>query len=113
MAAFEIIFLGTCACDFSPRLKGDCKDRFDKDVRRSSSILMNGHILVDCGPHTPGSLAIAGAPLASVTDIFVTHLHDDHFDAENIGRIASAKEENARRPLFWRIRFKRSLSCSS
>ena len=56
---------------------------------------MNGHILVDCGPHTPGSLAIAGAPLASVTDIFVTHLHDDHFDAENIGRIASAKEENS------------------
>ena len=96
MSCFEIVFLGTCACDFSPRLKGDCKDRFDKDVRRSSSILMNGHILVDCGPHTPGSLAIAGAPLASVTDIFVTHLHDDHFDAENIGRIASAKEEKLR-----------------
>ena len=96
MAAFEIIFLGTCACDFSPRLKGDCKDRFDKDVRRSSSILMNGHILVDCGPHTIGSLAIVGTPLASVTDIFLTHLHDDHFDAENIGRIASAKGEKLR-----------------
>lgn len=46
------VFLGTCACDFSPLLQTDKKNCFDKDVRRSSSILLNGHMLVECGPHT-------------------------------------------------------------
>ena len=30
----KITFLGTCACDFSPRLKTDCRDRFDNDAYR-------------------------------------------------------------------------------
>ena len=76
MDGFTILFLGTCACDFSPRLQTDCKDRFDKDVRRSSSILIDGHILVDC--------------------VFLTHLHSDHFDAANIQKIAAAKDEKLR-----------------
>ena len=56
MDGFTVVFLGTCACDFSPRLQTDCKDRFDKDVRRSSSILIDGHILVDCGPECCGRI---------------------------------------------------------
>ena len=82
MDGFTVVFLGTCACDFSPRLQTDGKDRFDKDVRRSSSILIDGHILVDCGPHTSNSSKIIKKPLRG--DIFLLHLHSDHFDAENI-----------------------------
>lgn len=96
MDGFTILFLGTCACDFSPRLQTDCKDRFDKDVRRSSSILIDGHILVDCGPHTLNSLEIIKKPLRGITDIFLTHLHSDHFDAANIQKIAEAKGEKLR-----------------
>lgn len=91
MCAFDVLFLGTCAADFSPRLKTDKKDCFDKDVRRSSSMLLNGHILVDCGPHTLDSMRIAGKALSSVTDIFLTHLHDDHFDPENVARVAAER----------------------
>jgi rubrerythrin len=48
----ELLFLGTCARDFSPRLGGECRDCFDLDARRSSSALVDGRYLIDCGTHT-------------------------------------------------------------
>lgn len=92
----ELFFLGTCACDFSPRLKTDLKDKFDKDARRSSSVLINGSVLIDCGYHTVQSLGIAGIPLSDITDIFVTHLHEDHYLPQNVQKIADAKDEPLR-----------------
>lgn len=86
MIRFE--FLGTCAADFSPRLSGDCKDRFDNDARRASCALINGRYLLDCGPHCPDSLRIAGADPAAITDIIITHLHADHFVKESVEFIA-------------------------
>ncbi len=82
--SFELIFLGTGAADFSPELETVHKNRFDGDVRRCSSVLVNGHILIDCGPHTVGALNILKTPLSAVTDIFLTHLHDDHFRPEAV-----------------------------
>ena len=84
----EFLFLGTCAADFSPRLQGDCKDRFDPDARRASCALINGRYLLDCGPHCPDSFRLAGYDTKNVTDIIVTHLHSDHFDPGNIAFIA-------------------------
>ena len=88
MDKVKILFLGTCACDFSERLNTDLKMTLDKDARRSSSVLIDGKILIDCGPHTLNSLDILNIPLDSITDLFVTHLHDDHFDIENIRKLA-------------------------
>ena len=85
---FELQFLGTCAADFSKRLQTDCKDCFDKDARRSSALLINGSVLVDCGVHTPESLRILGIPWGKITDVIVTHLHGDHFQAAHIAAIA-------------------------
>ena len=84
----EFTFLGTCAADFSPRLQGDCKDRFDFDARRASCALINGRYLLDCGPHCPDSFKIAGYDTKKVTDIIITHLHSDHFNPDNIAFIA-------------------------
>ena len=92
----EITFLGTCACDFSPRLRTDCKDRFDNDARRSSAIMIGDGILVDCGVHTLESLIIAGKDISRITDVFITHLHGDHFNADNLRAIASKKTEPLR-----------------
>lgn len=92
----RLLFLGTAAADFSPRLKTDCRDRFDRDVRRSSCMLIGDHILVDCGPHTPDSMRIAGKDPALITDVFLTHLHADHFMPENIARIAQGREKPLR-----------------
>lgn len=96
MKKLDILFLGTCACDFSPRLKDECKDKFDKDARRASALLINGRVLVDAGMHILDSLRIAEISLENITDLLITHLHKDHFDPENIRQIAAAKPEKLR-----------------
>lgn len=92
----KLLFLGTAAADFSPRLKTDCKDRFDKDARRSSCILIGEQFMVDCGLYAMESLRIAGTDISRITDIFVTHLHADHFVAEHAELIAAGKEKPLR-----------------
>ncbi len=92
----NIHFLGTCAADFSPKLKTEFKDLFDKDARRASCALIDGHILIDAGPHVLDSMRIAGINLQAVTDIVITHLHRDHFCPENIAEIALAKPQQLR-----------------
>ncbi len=87
----KITFLGTCAYDYSPRLEGDLRDKFDLDARRSSSMLIDGDLLVDCGTHTLNSLDIAKIPYEQISDIVITHLHCDHFDAENIAKLAQGR----------------------
>lgn len=84
----KIKFLGTCAYDYSPRLEGDLKDKLDLDARRSSCMLIDGHILVDCGTHTLNSLDIVKIPYEQISDLVITHLHCDHFDAKNIAELA-------------------------
>lgn len=93
MSNFKFQFLGTCARDFSPRLQNECKDCFDKDARRSSCAILDGHILIDCGMHAMDCLRIANIDLSSITDICVTHCHDDHFNIDHVKMIAAAKRE--------------------
>ena len=85
----ELYFLGTCACDFSPKLKAEFRDCFDKDARRSSSLMIGESVLIDCGVHTLESLHIAGKDTREISDILITHLHGDHYNPENIRAIAS------------------------
>ena len=92
MKAFEITFLGTGAHDYSPRLTLDCKDKFDEDARRSSSVLFNDTFLVDCGDHVLDELRIAGANISLITDVFITHLHVDHYNAEHLKVLAGGKK---------------------
>ncbi|MBQ3141018.1 MAG: MBL fold metallo-hydrolase [Clostridia bacterium] len=84
----ELIFTGTCAYDYSPLLKTEFADRFDKDARRSSSLLVDHTLLIDCGTHTFHSLELLGEH--SVTHLLLTHLHCDHYDADNVARLAAA-----------------------
>lgn len=86
--SIKIQFLGTCACDYSDKLQNEYKHRFDNNARRSSAVLINDHILIDCGEHTLESLDIAGIPYAQITDILITHTHSDHFNKNNIEIIA-------------------------
>ena len=90
--AFDLTFLGTCACDFSPKLETEFKSCFDFDARRSSALLVNDTVLIDCGIHTLESLDILKIPYGQITDILITHTHDDHYIPENIAKIAESKE---------------------
>lgn len=86
----SVIFLGTGAADFSPNLKTDLKDRLDKDARRSSSVLIDGRFLVDCGPHTLESMRILGIDPKCVSDLFITHFHADHYDPASVCALCDA-----------------------
>lgn len=84
----KITFLGTCACDFSKKLQNECRDCFDFDARRSSAMMIGDEYLIDCGIHVMDSLRIAKKDTSKITDIFVTHLHWDHYNREHIAKIA-------------------------
>ena len=88
----KIKYIGTAACDYSPLLNTKFKDCLDKDARRSSCALIDGHILIDCGDHTIESLRIQNIPLNSIDTLLLTHLHHDHYQPENIRCLAAACE---------------------
>lgn len=96
MNSFELTFLGTCAYDYSNKLENEFKDCFDKDARRASSLLINGKYLIDCGPHALDSLRIIGKNKDEITDLFVTHTHCDHFDMDNICKLAKNRHSPLR-----------------
>ena len=92
----KLTFLGTAAANFSPRLQTDCKDCFDKDARRASCMLIGENYLIDCGMYVMESIRISGTDMSKITDIFVTHLHADHFVADHVAQIAAGKEKPLR-----------------
>lgn len=87
----EVLFLGTGAFDYSPKLKEEFKDKFDKNARRSSAVLLNERILIDCGDHCMEEFFISGKDMTQVTDVFVTHLHRDHFNVQHIEALSKGK----------------------
>jgi len=86
---FNILFLGTGAADW-PR--DYPRDGFATgDYRGNSSIVVNGRILIDCGPTVPGAARQFGVEADQLTDLLVTHTHGDHFDADAVGAIVGAR----------------------
>jgi adenosylcobinamide kinase/adenosylcobinamide-phosphate guanylyltransferase len=47
-------------------------------LRVPTSALVDGRLLLDCGPETPRSALRHGASLAEVTHVLITHDHPDH-----------------------------------
>jgi adenosylcobinamide kinase/adenosylcobinamide-phosphate guanylyltransferase len=50
----------------------------DGRLRAPTSALVDGRLLLDCGPETPRSALRCGASLAGVTHVLITHDHPDH-----------------------------------
>lgn len=105
--SIRLQFLGTCACDYSPKLENEFKNKFDYDARRSSALLVDDTVLIDCGEHILESLDILGIPYNQITDILITHTHDDHFNEKHIEKIA----KNRHSPLRLWIREDANISC--
>lgn len=81
----ELLFLGSGAADWDLR-------RREAFFRRKSAALLNGHLLLDCGPHI-WDFARCEDPqvLDGVTDVLITHDHDDHFCPESLLRLAESR----------------------
>jgi len=84
-------FLGTSAADFKLLRATDCHDRFDKNARRASCMIIDDKYLIDCGMHVMDSLRIAKKSISGITDVFVTHFHADHFIKDHVERISADK----------------------
>ncbi len=79
-------FLGTGAAELYPNPFCDCEAcsqaRTSDDprmLRRRSSLLLDAKTLIDPNPDTPFACIAGGISLSGVENIFVTHLHGDHF----------------------------------
>ena len=88
--AEKLLFLGTGAADIGYDIIPE-KSFENKSFRRCSCAIVNGHIMLDCGPFAVNSLETAQIPLENVTDIVFTHLHSDHFYEKSVETIALAK----------------------
>ncbi len=84
----KILFLGTCAADYNPRLHTDLANCFDLNARRSNAVLLNGHTLIDCGDWILKELEIAGVPAAAIENVMVSHSHKDHFRPDHLCTLA-------------------------
>ena len=81
----KILFLGTGAADWEEK---------DWDAGRTgtrflTTALVDGHILIDCGPTLFRSAETAGVDLSSVDTVLLTHLHDDHYSPDSLARLAA------------------------
>jgi adenosylcobinamide kinase/adenosylcobinamide-phosphate guanylyltransferase len=78
----QVLLLGTGAADGWPNPWCQCNScswaRSTGQVRTHSAALVDGSLLIDCGPEVPRQADRAGVGLAGVTTILLTHAHPDH-----------------------------------
>ena len=83
--ANKILFLGTGANDWliEKRMPG-------MYFRRYTAALVNGEVLIDCGPHIYDYVDECGDPhlLDNVKLVVITHRHSDHFSSASLMRLA-------------------------
>jgi adenosylcobinamide kinase/adenosylcobinamide-phosphate guanylyltransferase len=80
----EVLLLGTGASDGVPNCWCSCptctEARASGQIRSNASALVDGRMLVDCGPEAPRQAQRAGLDLAGVRTVLISHAHDDHLD---------------------------------
>ena len=80
----KLLVLGTGSADGWPNPFCRCEScddaRLRGQIRTHTSVLIDGVVLLDLGPDTPRSAERAGAVLADVEHIVISHGHPDHLE---------------------------------
>jgi len=97
----ELLFLGTGAADWPYKYPPAEKQLARGEVRGLSSLLVNGNILIDCGPTVLDAMKRYEVNPAAITDIVLTHTHDDHYQRDTVLAITNSKDTGLSRLRFW------------
>lgn len=81
----ELMFLGTGAADY------DWSKYGEPGVLGSTATLVDGRLLIDCGPTVADAFGRFGVNSASVEAVVFTHSHSDHFDLKALRRVAAGR----------------------
>ena len=78
----EVLLLGTGSADGWPNAFCGCascaSSREGGEVRGQTAVLVDGRLLLDCGPEAPRAAERFGRSLRDVRSILLTHDHPDH-----------------------------------
>lgn len=88
----DILFLGTGAADWEedpPNVEG---------VRRMTSTLLDKSLLIDVGPASFKFFEFLGKDAKEITDIILTHSHEDHLSFDDLEKFLAAATGKIR---FW------------
>lgn len=96
-----LFFLGTGAANWPHTYPPENKQFSRGQVRAMSSLLVNGKILIDCGPTVLDVMKCCDVNPAGITDILLTHTHSDHLHPGNILAIANSREAGPEPLRFW------------
>ncbi|MEG0766360.1 MAG: MBL fold metallo-hydrolase [Clostridia bacterium] len=80
----SLLFLGTGAADWSHAAP-------DGSFRRHASVLVDGHLLIDCTHTALEMLSKSGIDFTCISDVLITHSHSDHFALEALYTLQSAR----------------------
>ncbi|MBK7721199.1 MAG: cobalamin biosynthesis protein CobU [Austwickia sp.] len=84
----EVLLLGTGSADGWPNAFCRCDScttqRAAGILRRPTSALIDGRILLDLSPHVGHAAQVSGRDLAGLDAVFVTHAHNDHCDPAHL-----------------------------
>lgn len=83
----ELTFLGTGAADFAKDICMPSMLRLDKNIRRSTALLVNRNLLIDCGPHLCDELTLCHVDPHDIEHILLTHEHADHFSVQALSAL--------------------------
>jgi len=93
----DLLFVGTGAADVATPLTCGCDNcrairrHGGRNLRHYASLLVDGRLLVDCGPSVPWRLAELDVPPGQVEALVITHSHEDHLDLEAIRALLRAR----------------------
>ena len=85
----KLTFLGTGAAQNHVTPEENIK----AGARRGSTLLIDGHILIDVSFQSFDFSEKLGLDTSAVTDIFITHTHDDHYAPSSLLKYAAATKQ--------------------
>ena len=97
----ELLFLGTGAANWPRKYPSENKKLSKGQVRGMSSMLINGRILIDCGPTVLDVMKRYDVNPAGITDILLTHTHSDHLHPGNILAVTNSRDTGLDSLRFW------------